>query len=237
MSRLVCFISEDGHVATCTNYDNEGECKTCPHNDDAHKKFIAENVLSNGSGKMTAEPELETQVVDRSMYRCLIKEGKSTYKKYLKTYFYVSLIILACILGYYAFPIIISYIIPSWDLIVSTIIAIPWWGYIIIAAMVLPTIHTVIKCVKRDIGYWSTEKRDWLGESLMMCGLLIVVLSIPVVMFGMLLVYIMTPLDVNLFVCVLVLTATCFVCGIALVQMGYSIRVTKPKNTDDNGGV
>lgn len=42
MGRLVCFIGDDGQVGTCINFDNEGDCDNCDHNDDAHKKWRAE---------------------------------------------------------------------------------------------------------------------------------------------------------------------------------------------------
>jgi len=43
MSRLVCFIGDDGQTATCIAEGDAIDCETCPHNDDAHKKFVAEN--------------------------------------------------------------------------------------------------------------------------------------------------------------------------------------------------
>ena len=40
MSRKVCFIYDDGQVGTCI-YETE-DCKTCPYNDEIHKKFVRE---------------------------------------------------------------------------------------------------------------------------------------------------------------------------------------------------
>lgn len=42
MSRLVCFIDDEGQVATCLKEmtDNVIDCSKCEFNDDAHKKFI-----------------------------------------------------------------------------------------------------------------------------------------------------------------------------------------------------
>jgi hypothetical protein len=39
MSRIVCFIDENGQTATCIS---DGYCEYCEHNDDAHKKWVAE---------------------------------------------------------------------------------------------------------------------------------------------------------------------------------------------------
>lgn len=41
MSRIVCFIDDEGMVGTCIN-EAEGDCDHCEHNDDAHKKFRQE---------------------------------------------------------------------------------------------------------------------------------------------------------------------------------------------------
>lgn len=40
MSRTVCFIDDDGMVGTCINFDDEGNCDCCKHNDEVHKKFV-----------------------------------------------------------------------------------------------------------------------------------------------------------------------------------------------------
>jgi hypothetical protein len=39
MSRMVCFIDDEGQVGTCIADDGVCSCDDCPHNDDAHKKW------------------------------------------------------------------------------------------------------------------------------------------------------------------------------------------------------
>jgi hypothetical protein len=50
MSRLVCFIDENGQTGTCIKDDEC--CETCEFNDDAHKKWVAECI------KTEEEPHL-----------------------------------------------------------------------------------------------------------------------------------------------------------------------------------
>ena len=40
MSRHVCFIDDEGQVATCLNQENDSDCDTCPYDTTAHFAFI-----------------------------------------------------------------------------------------------------------------------------------------------------------------------------------------------------
>jgi hypothetical protein len=42
MARLVCFIDDEGQVATCLKEmtGNDINCSKCEFNDDEHKKFV-----------------------------------------------------------------------------------------------------------------------------------------------------------------------------------------------------
>lgn len=53
MSRLVCFIGQDGQTGTCIKDDEC--CETCEYNDDVHKKWIAE--INAKPNLMKAESE------------------------------------------------------------------------------------------------------------------------------------------------------------------------------------
>lgn len=52
MSRIVCFTDDNGQTATCVS---DGYCEYCEHNDDKHKKWVAE--INAKPSLMKAEAE------------------------------------------------------------------------------------------------------------------------------------------------------------------------------------
>ena len=44
MSKLVCFIDDDGQVATCVKEMDDINCSKCEFNDENHKKFVESTV-------------------------------------------------------------------------------------------------------------------------------------------------------------------------------------------------
>ena len=66
MSRVVCFIDDEGMVGTCINED-EGNCDCCKHNDEVHKKFVENEIkkeLKKDMVKVTCYKTTQTMTRD-----------------------------------------------------------------------------------------------------------------------------------------------------------------------------